>query len=117
MKPIDFVESNRDLTKPKDMTDAQCQTLPIHNDGEHCISLWKADWKERLRFLFTGEIWLWVRSGMTQPPVKVSTTAPKWCPADYASDIGTLHDAEEPTNMDMMAKASMELSGAEKSAL
>jgi hypothetical protein len=83
MRPIDFEASNDTLLKPKDMTDAQCTSLPIHSDGEHCISVWKADWRERLRFLLTGQMWLWVHSGRTQPPVKLSTTAPQWCPADY----------------------------------
>lgn len=74
MRPIDFEQSNKKLTKPPSMTDEQCKSLSVYVNedsaiGTSCISCWKADWRERFRFLFTGQVWLNVVSGVTQPPV------------------------------------------------
>lgn len=76
MKPATFKESNRELAKPSDMTDAECSSLPVYTDGKICISLWKATWKERIRFLLTGKVWIWVHSGHTQPPIAIDTVSP-----------------------------------------
>ena len=76
MKPVDFSEQNKVLVKPEGMTDKECGDLPIHQHGEFCISCWGGGWRDRLRFLFTGKVWLWVWSGQTQPPVKVVTENP-----------------------------------------
>ena len=81
MTPANFEESNRTLTKPRDMTDEQCTSLPVWTDGEHCLSCWQGTWLERLQFLFTGKLWLWVHSGETQPPVAVGTQYPFQPPA------------------------------------
>ena len=77
MKPVDFRESNKVLRKPESMTDEECGSLPIHNtkDGQ-CISCWKLSLKERLNVLFGGVIWLGVCSGITQPPVWISSVRP-----------------------------------------
>ncbi len=69
MKPINFKESNEVLHKPSNMTDKECGSLHIYSDGKQCISCWKANWVERLKFLFTGKVWLGVMNGFTQPPV------------------------------------------------
>jgi len=74
MKPIDFSEKTKDLQKPAEMTDKECSPLPIWNDGQICISCWKADWKERLSILFFGKIWIRVYSGVTQPPIYLEGT-------------------------------------------
>lgn len=76
MKPIEFKEQTKVLSKPKSMTDEECSSMAIWNDGEKCISCWKASLKERIRFLFTGKMWLWVLSGVTQPPVLVDVQNP-----------------------------------------
>lgn len=76
MKPIDFTEANKVLQKPESMTDEQCVPLPVYTNGEQCVSCWQASWKERWRFLFTGQVWLWVWSGETQPPVALVTHDP-----------------------------------------
>lgn len=76
MEPTDFEQSNLTLQKPADMTDDECSPLPVWTDGEKCVSRWRASWSERLRMLFTGDLWLWVHSGRTQPPVSVSTDHP-----------------------------------------
>jgi len=69
MEPIQFKEANKTLTKPQGMTDEQCGNLPTYSDGVQCISCWKMTWRERLSALFFGRVWLWVISGVTQPPV------------------------------------------------
>lgn len=69
MKPIGFPESNITLGKPQGMTDEECGSLPIFNDGTYCISLWQLSWRERFSAFFFGKVWLHVMSGKTQPPV------------------------------------------------
>lgn len=72
MKPIDFPQSTKVLQKPSTMTDEECSSLHIWNDGKQCVSCWKPTFKERLNILFGGNVWLGVYSGKTQPPVFVS---------------------------------------------
>ncbi len=69
MKPIKFPEANKELVKPKGMTDEECGSLPVWSDGQMCVSLWKPTLRERLSILFYGRVWLAVLSGNTQPPV------------------------------------------------
>ena len=77
MKPIDFKEKTKVLTKPKSMTDAECQPLAVWNaDGKKCISCWKASFLERLKILFTGKVWVWVYSGKLSPPVLIEAKYP-----------------------------------------
>lgn len=76
MKAITFKEANQLLHKPEGITDEQCQALPVWTDKKHCVSCWQATWKERLFFLLTGRVWLWVWSGHTQPPVAASVDMP-----------------------------------------
>jgi hypothetical protein len=76
MRPIEFSEQTKILNKPKDMTDEECSSLPVYTDGKHCISVWRATFMERLRFMFSGKIWLWVVSGQTQPPVSLDLQNP-----------------------------------------
>lgn len=69
MKPANFPESNRTLTKPQDMTDEECGSLPVYNDGQQSVSCWQMTWHERLSALIYGRVWLQVYAGRTQPPV------------------------------------------------
>lgn len=71
MKASIFKAWNKVLTPPKDMTSAECSDLHVWTDGERCISCWKGSFKERIRFLFYGKLWLYVRSGNTQPAVGI----------------------------------------------
>jgi len=71
MKPVKFPEANRELTRPDGMTEEECSSLFVWSDDERCLSLWRPTWRERLRFLFYGELWLFVLSGDTQPPVSL----------------------------------------------
>ena len=72
MRDIKFKEQNKDLTKPEGMTDEQCYTLHVYNDGKQSISCWRASPWERVKVLFTGRVWLSVHFGETQPPVWLS---------------------------------------------
>lgn len=69
MIPVKFPEANKNLLKPHNMTDAECSSLWVYTDGMQCISCWKLSWKQRLKALLFGKVWLSVRSGVTQPPV------------------------------------------------
>lgn len=69
LKPIKFKEVNKILHKPENMTDEECNSLPVFNDGNQVISCWKMSWKHRLYALFYGKVWLCVLGGSTQPPV------------------------------------------------
>lgn len=69
MKTIKFKEANKELTKPKNMTDKKCGSLWVFNDGKQCISCWKVPFWKRVKMLFHGKVWLSVVSGNTQPPV------------------------------------------------
>ncbi len=74
MKPIKFKEANKNLLKPKGMTEKECGSLWVFSDGKQCISCWKMTWKQRLSALFFGKVWLSVSSGQTQPPVWADCT-------------------------------------------
>ena len=71
MKPIEFREQNKVLSKPSNMTDEECSPLPIFSDGKNCISCWRGSWKERLKFLLYGKVWIYVMSGKIQPPIAI----------------------------------------------
>ena len=72
MKSIDFPQSTKVLQKPSTMSDNECSSLHVWNDGKQCVSCWKPTFKERMNILFGGKVWLGVLSGKTQPPVFVS---------------------------------------------
>lgn len=72
MKPIDFPQPTKVLQKPSTMSDNECSSLHVWNDGKQCVSCWKPTFKERMNILFGGKVWLGVLSGKTQPPVFVS---------------------------------------------
>lgn len=69
MKPIKFKEMNSELKKPCNMTDEECSSLYLYTDNEKCISCWKLSFKEKLKALIYGKVWLGVLSGGSQPPV------------------------------------------------
>lgn len=69
MKPIKFKEANKNLLKPTNMTDAECSSLWVYSDARECISCWHMSWKQRIKALLWGNVWLSVLSGNTQPPV------------------------------------------------
>ena len=69
MSPIKFKKEKKNLLKPENMTDEECSSLWVYNDGRECVSCWRLTWKERIKALFFGKVWLGVLSGFTQPPV------------------------------------------------
>lgn len=69
MKPVNFPQANRTLTRPEDMTEDQCESLHVYTDGNDCISCWEMSIIDRIRALLFGRVWLFVHSGRTQPPV------------------------------------------------
>jgi len=72
LKAITFKEGNRILNRPADMTEEECGALLVFTDGDQCISCWAMSFRQRLKVLFFGRIWLGVLSGNTQPPVWLS---------------------------------------------
>jgi len=76
MNPIEFPEQTKVLNKPDSMTDAECSSMAVHCDGKTCISCWKGGLWDRVKFLFTGKMWLYVLSGQTQPPVCITPHYP-----------------------------------------
>jgi len=76
MKPINFPESNLKLQKPPGMTDKDCAPLPIHTDGQTCISCWELSHEEINTIIKNRVVWIGVLSGETQPPVWLSADRP-----------------------------------------
>jgi len=75
MKPISFKEQNFNWTRPSNMTDEECGSLPTFRDGTQSISCWKMTWKERFWALLFGKAWLYV-TGQFHPPVYVGMAFP-----------------------------------------
>jgi hypothetical protein len=75
MKPSKFPQANVILTAPAGM-EQECGSLHAFRDGTHHISLWLPTWRERLQVLLKGQVWLWVWSSHTQPPVAVDVADP-----------------------------------------
>lgn len=69
MRPIMFKHQNRTLLKPSGME--ACGSLPVYTDGKSCLSCWRLSFKERMKALFSGRIWLTVHGGVTQSPVSM----------------------------------------------
>ena len=77
MIPIEFKQQTVVLQKPSNMTDEQCGSMPILQlQNGTCVSCWRMNWKERLRILLTGIVWVGVLSGKTQPPIYVAASQP-----------------------------------------
>lgn len=58
------------------MSDAECAPLAILELDGTCISCWKMTWRERLKSVFTGVVWVGVLSGRTQPPIYATIDKP-----------------------------------------
>ena len=67
MTPTYFPQANTQLQRSTD--DDSAGHIPAHTDRTTVLSCWRLSWRERLAAVFTGRLWLWVRSGDTQPPV------------------------------------------------
>lgn len=79
MKPIGFYEANGSLLGgPGERfgTTRDVGDLPVYRDGLHIISCWSGTWRDRLRFLLTGRVWLWVVAPTTHAPIAIETKSP-----------------------------------------
>lgn len=56
-------------------TDQDVKDLPVYRGGGQVISCWRLAWRERLRLLFTGKVWLRIL-GSNHAPVSVETERP-----------------------------------------
>jgi hypothetical protein len=54
MKPVEFPEQNAVLAKDQ----PEYLPLPVCRRGDRTISCWKLTFRERVRLLFTGRLWL-----------------------------------------------------------
>lgn len=65
MKPIEFPEQTIVWTKDQ----PPYLPLPAYTDAKETISCWALTWRERLRVLFTGRLWLrqWNFGSALQP--------------------------------------------------
>ena len=81
MIPIAFPGHTKVLGAPVGWDEAKhgpCGGLPVHTDGTTCVSEWRATWRERLHFLLSGRMRLYVVSGSTQPPVMLDVGPVRW---------------------------------------
>ncbi len=76
MIPIKFRGANGVLSKPKNMTDAECSSLPVYRDGTYCVSCWELGEKELRKVMRTKKVFIGVLSGHTQPPIFLTATNP-----------------------------------------
>lgn len=67
--PVDFTEANR-VGHYGDL-----EAVPLWREGEALISCWRAGWRDRLRILLTGRIWLQA-VGAKHPVVALYTVYP-----------------------------------------
>jgi len=86
MNAVDFKYKNHDWQKPQSMTDEECGPLPAFVDDEQSISCWKGTWKDRIRFLFKGNMWLHVWMSGQQPPVCLATQT-KWNDGETGKEV------------------------------
>ncbi len=74
MQGINFLEQTMLLKRPH-MTAAECYDLPVFRDDKEVISCWKMSFRERLRVLVTGVVWLRVL-GRSHPPLALEVKCP-----------------------------------------
>lgn len=74
-EPVRFREANTLWEGwPADDRRQEVGDLPAYTDGNLTISCWRMGFRERLRALFTGRIWLHLHG--RQPPVYLSGDLP-----------------------------------------
>jgi hypothetical protein len=79
MKPIVFTEANGTLLGgPAERygTDDAVGDLPVYRGAGQVISCWKMNWRERLRCMLHGEVWLRVAAQKTHSPVSIEAERP-----------------------------------------
>ncbi len=77
MKAVDFPESNQNIAEKQD----EYITLPAYRDKNdpngYLITCWKASFKERLLFLFTGKMYLSIMT-FNKPLQPLIMSVDKW---------------------------------------
>lgn len=68
--PIHFEGVNKVLTAPEGCTEP-VREMPVFTNGTTCISCWKFSAEELAEIAATGQVWVSVMSGGTQPPIFV----------------------------------------------
>jgi len=85
MDAIDFPQANDNLGKPRDMTHAQCGSLPVYKTGRnnplepmgYTLSCWELSEEDISIVLATRKIWVHViAGGVSQPPISLTTADP-----------------------------------------
>lgn len=76
MKPCKFPEVT-ETARGGNSGRVPVDDLPKYRDGYYTISCWRADWRERLRIMVTGRVWLSVITGESRPqPAAVLSETP-----------------------------------------
>lgn len=80
MIPVQFKEANFTFTKPDNMTDEQCMSLPVFRGKDQggipvIISCWKLSKEDLDDINKTGQIYLSI-AGDGMPPVSIFTENP-----------------------------------------
>jgi hypothetical protein len=79
MKPTNFPEANGTLSGGPGADyghDGDVADLPVHRSQGQVISCWTLSWRERLRVLWSGRVWLRVLARSSHPPVLVEAELP-----------------------------------------
>lgn len=69
MRPVIVEGINGVLRAPEGQEDSVFD-LPVKVGNGYVASCWHADWRDRLRILFHGNVWLSIQ-GNTHPPLKL----------------------------------------------
>jgi len=86
-KAVVFPEKNFTYKRPENLTEEQCRDLPCFRCSTHTVSCWEFPFRDRLRFLFTGRLWLYLMMN-GHPPVALMAESPfpKTKPETQAGD-------------------------------
>lgn len=79
LKPSSFPEANGTLSGGPAAdygTTDDVVDLPVHRGGGQIISCWRLSWRDRLRVLVGGRVWLHVLTRRTHPPVFIASESP-----------------------------------------
>ncbi len=78
MTPVSPVIPNRDLPEIVFAKDhPEYKPLPAYKIDGHVLTRWHGSWTDRLRFLLTGSMWLWIiTNDQLLQPVLLTTETP-----------------------------------------
>lgn len=73
-RPIAFPGHNYVYKAPEGLGD-KIGDLPVHRTGAQHTTCWQLHWKDRIRILFTGRIWV-LQLSHQMPPMSVQVANP-----------------------------------------